>query len=148
LNVTTQMLMLMSLAAVDMAAATVVMHGGGIWDQSTFRMCCLIGSTGGAILSVLIWPDTSGTDKQTVRALATKVISSAIAGWCFTPLVMRWLGWTIDVDTVVGASCTTAFASVATLQMIAALWVKYGPGVLKAKIGTVVPIDDETKGKS
>lgn len=121
-NVSSQFLVILCLAVVNVAAVAVIGQGGGIWDQSTFRMCCLIGSSGGAILALRLMPSKQGIETKTVKGIADKMICSAIGGWVFTPIVMRTAKIPVDVDMVLAASCAVAFLSVATLEAFGAVY--------------------------
>jgi NO-binding membrane sensor protein with MHYT domain len=147
-SVSAQFLVILGLAVVDLAAVAFVAQGGGIWDQSTFRMCCLIGASGGAILALRLMPSRQGNETKTVKGIADKVICSAIGGWVFTPIVMRTAKIPVDVDMVLAASCGVAFLSVATLEAFAATYRAIIQKVIDRKAASYGLTDDHTPPSS
>lgn len=105
--------------SVMLAAATSIVSGTlsaqTIWDQSQLRMFCLIGALGGAFLAVALFPPKEGAGSP-VRRLAAKFLSSGIAGMLFTPIVIRWREWPLDVDVVLAVSGAVALVAVTVLH--------------------------------
>lgn len=95
-----------------------------IWDKSQLRLWCLLGSLGGAFLTVAILPSHEHTGNY-ARRLALKFASSSIAGLIFTPIVIRWRGWPVDSDVVLAVSAFVALISVSTISALYPVWLKW-----------------------
>lgn len=88
-----------------------------IWDKSQFRIFCLLGALGGSFLSIVLFPpkETSG---NLHRKLAIKFLASGLAGLLFTPIVIRWQGWPVDVDVVLAVSSLVAITGVSVISAV------------------------------
>lgn len=90
-----------------------------IMDDGRLRTVCIIGSMGGGILSVLLYP--LGTPKE----LAGKIVGSAMAGMMFAPTIIQWIGWQPTTDHVLGISGAVALISWSGLQVAIPLVVNW-----------------------
>lgn len=89
----------------------------GIFTNTTLRACCIIGSFLGGLLAVTLGPSAEDTQTKMLRRMGLKFTASAISGIVFTPLVLRWIKMTPDVDTTLCISASVAFLSVMTLAL-------------------------------
>lgn len=87
--------------------------------DAVLRTACLTGSFFGAALSVCFWPVDHSDQITAMRMLSIKFVGSAIAGIALTPMTMRWLGWQLDADWVVGVSTVVAFVAVGVVPALA-----------------------------
>jgi uncharacterized membrane protein len=94
-----------------------------IWDKSQFRIFCLLGAIGGAFLAIALFPPREQLGNYS-RRLALKFVSSGIAGLLFTPIIIRWQKWPIDVDTVLAVSGIVALVSVSIISALVPIFVK------------------------
>lgn len=146
-NLTPHLLLFVASATIEVAAIGAVVEqvsqGGGIWDTNVFRLCCLIGGLGGAVISLLFAEDmTANGSRSGIKPMARKLICSSISGWAFTAPVMGWFAIPLKVDNVVGTSCAVAIAAVAVLQGIAAVWAKYGIAWIERRAASIAgPLD-------
>lgn len=93
-------------------------QGQTIYDNGQYRMFCLIGALGGAFLAVAIFPPKEREGNYS-RRLAIKFFASGVAGCLFTPIIMSWRGWPVNVDTVLAVSGGVALSAV---TLIHSLW--------------------------
>lgn len=127
------------------AASTLVEPTSGILDTSALRICCLAGSAIGAVLAIATESESTKTGNE-LRALARKLLASAIGGVLFTPLLMRYFQIRLDPDTVLCWSGVVAFLSVATLQIASGVYRKAIRKYLEDKASAVVgPLDGDVK---
>lgn len=82
-----------------------------VMDDERLRLICIAGSLGGAVLSVGLFK------LHHVRDMAVKLVCSSFSGVLFAPMVLRWLGWSRDLDAVLAVSGMTALLSWTVLQM-------------------------------
>jgi hypothetical protein len=82
-----------------------------VMDDARLRLICIAGSLGGAVLSVGLFKLSH------VRDMAVKLVCSSFSGILFAPMVLRWIGWTRDLDAVLAVSGLTALMSWTVLQM-------------------------------
>lgn len=116
-----------AMATILVAAGNVLEAGFGggptIWDTNQLRMFCLIGAIGGAFVSILSFPvpvkDEGGASPA--RRMAAKFISSGISGMAFTPVIIKWFGWSMNVDVVLAASAAVALCAVGVLHQLVPL---------------------------
>lgn len=94
-----------------------------IWDKSQFRIFCLLGAIGGAFLAIALFPPRERVGNYS-RRLAIKFVSSGVAGLLFTPIVIRWQGWPVDVDIVLAVSGVVALMSVSLISALVPVFVK------------------------
>ncbi len=95
-----------------------------LWTTSEFRVFCLMGSLAGAFLKIVVWP--AGPETQiTSRRMAAEFLASAICGATATPMVFHYLGWRLNVDSVLAVSAATAFVGVATLSTASELYTRF-----------------------
>lgn len=107
-----------STAALQSVGNTVV-----IFDDSKLRGWCIAGSCGGAILSIFLFP------LPNPKELAFKLLASGISGMMFSPMFLRWIGWQVDVDTVLFTSGGVALFSWGVLQILVPLVTKFVPPI-------------------
>lgn len=103
-----------AIAAIAAAAAAVapeVAHAVNVIDDQKLRLICVAGSLGGAVLSVGVFPP------RHIRDMAFKLMCSGISGVLFSPVLLRWLGWSVDTDVVLATSGAVALLSWASLQV-------------------------------
>lgn len=81
-----------------------------VMDDARLRLICVAGSLGGAVLSVGLFK------LHHVRDMAVKLVCSSFSGILFAPMVLRWLGWSRDIDAVLAVSGLTALMSWTVLQ--------------------------------
>jgi hypothetical protein len=106
-----------------------------ILEDSALRVACLIGSMMGAVLSATIFPIVADTTPKMTRLVAVRILSSLIGGVIFTPIILRYLGISVDVDLVVGISGLVAFMSVAVLSEMAVPAVGWLVSEIKKRVG-------------
>lgn len=92
-----------------------------IMDDEKMRLICIIGAVGGGVLSALIFSPPQATG----RMFAVKVGSSSLAGILFTPSLVHWLGWTLNIDTLLGTSAGIALVGIGVIRVAVPLWAKY-----------------------
>jgi hypothetical protein len=100
-----------------------------VMDDASLRLVCIMGSIGGALISVLLYP------LPRTKELIAKLVVSVIAGVMFTPMVVRWLNLSRDTDTLLFASCAVALLGYTSLQIIVPLAHKWVGGWLGVKLG-------------
>lgn len=81
-----------------------------VMDDARLRLICIAGSLGGAVLSVGLFKMSHARD------MAVKLVCSSFSGILFAPMVLRWLGWSRDIDAVLAVSGLTALMSWTILQ--------------------------------
>ena len=81
-----------------------------VMDDARLRLICVAVSLGGAVLSVGLFK------LHHVRDMAVKLTCSSFSGILFAPMVLRWLGWSRDIDAVLAVSGFTALMSWTILQ--------------------------------
>lgn len=116
--------MLSSLGAIDDLTSP------AIWDKTQFRAFCIAGALGGAFLSIALFPPR-GTDSHQSRNQALRFGSSAISGLLFTPVVIRWQGWPVDVDVVLAVSGGVALVSVSVISAVVPFLIRKITGKVK-----------------
>lgn len=94
-----------------------------IWDKTQFRLFCLLGSIGGAFLAIALFPPREAVGNYT-RRIAIKFAASGISGLLFTPIIIRWQGWPVDVDVVLAVSGCVALTSVSIISALVPIFVK------------------------
>lgn len=82
-----------------------------IFEDFKLRGWCIAGACGGALVSILVFP------LPKPRALAFKLVASGISGMMFSPMIIRWSGLQVDVDTVVFVSGIVALLSWGCIQI-------------------------------
>lgn len=85
-----------------------------VMENAILRLACTIGSLLGALLSILLFPTKSETGG--VREIAAKFLAASVAGVLFTPILMRSMAITIDLDHLIAMSGFIAFTSVTVLH--------------------------------
>lgn len=146
-NVSPEALLFMAVIAAESVAAAEVVTRGTILDNAALRTCCLAGSAIGAVLAIAIETEGGKQKRQEsgneLRALARKLLASAIGGVIFAPLMLRWFQMTLDPDIVLGWSGITAFASVSTLQIASGVYRRAAKKYLEDKATSIVgPLDE------
>lgn len=115
-----------ALSMMMLAASSVIdgiSNGQTIYDNGQYRMFCLIGAIGGAFLAVAIFPPRE-TEGNYARRLAIKFFSSGVAGCLFTPVIIQWRSWPVNVDTVLAVSGAVALVAVSLIHALVPLFVR------------------------
>jgi hypothetical protein len=100
-------------AVMESVSSTVV-----IFDDFKLRGWCIAGACGGALVSIFVFTLPSP------RELAFKLLASGISGMMFSPMFLRWLGWPVDVDSVLFASGSVSLCAWSVLQVAVPLFTK------------------------
>lgn len=104
-----------TLAAASAAAAATVESAtsAALLDDTHLRLICITGSLGGAVLSVLLFPQP----KTTSRTMAMKLLTSGLSGILFAPKLLTYMGWMRDTDTVLAISAIVSLLSIGVLRI-------------------------------
>lgn len=89
-----------------------------IWESSQLIAYCFIGATFGTIAKIAIRPSkelASGSVVELAWILACKASVSMACGLMATPMLIRYLGWTAEPDSLVAMAAAVAFMGDATL---------------------------------
>jgi hypothetical protein len=92
-----------------------------VLDNTVLRTACLTGSFLGAFLAICLWPTTAADTVMSIRQVGAKFLASAITGVAATPMMVRWMGWSLDTDILVGAAFIVSFLSVGVIHRAAPL---------------------------
>jgi hypothetical protein len=88
-----------------------------IYEDTRLLMCCVIGSFFGAVLNVVISPGSTDLDtREAVRRMASKILASLMAGIIFSPMVIRYIGVELNLDSLLFVAGTTSFLAVGVLD--------------------------------
>ena len=92
-----------------------------VLTDATLRLSCLSGALLGALITIGL-----SDEGDTLRALTLRALTAVVAGLAFTPLLLRYFGFTPDVDIVLGASAglgAIATVLLRTVRTRAEAWV-------------------------
>ena len=84
--------------------------------NASLRLACLSGALLGALITIGL-----SQESDTLRKLTLRALTAVVAGLAFTPLLLRWLGYTPDVDVVLGFSAGLGAVSTAVLKVVMTL---------------------------
>lgn len=92
--------------------------GQAIYDDERFRLICIAGALGGALVNLWLWPSpTPG-----IVPMARQVSCSSFTGVVATPIVVHWIGLTPNTDNLLATSFIMAVVSVGVLKAAAPVW--------------------------
>lgn len=149
-NVSPEALLFVSVLAAEALASSAILGANGtIIDNQSLRNCCLTGSLFGAVLAIAFESEIAKVKRQEngneLRALARRLLASLIGGVIFAPALMRYFKVELDPDIVFIWSGVTAFASVATLQIVSGIYRRAIKKYLEDKAAAIVgPLDDDS----
>lgn len=111
-----------ALAAIAAFLADIPAAGGfsgqAIYDDERFRLICIAGALGGALVNLWLWPSST----PGIVPMARQVSCSSFTGVVATPIVVHWIGLTPNTDNLLATSFIMAVVSVGVLKAAAPVW--------------------------
>ena len=95
---------------VSPAVQDAIKQAVSVLDDARLRVACFLGSFGGAAVSTVFFP------LGTVKQYASKLIGSACCGVLFSPKLLSWFNWELNLDNVVCMAGIVALLSWTVLQ--------------------------------
>ncbi len=111
--------------------------GAGVLDDDRLRLWCILGSIGGAFLSLTVFPPAEAPERVTAWRYFTKLGASFFCGFALSPFIVEHLALELTSSNAVSVSFMTALFAVsglhAALPVVEQWWTRY----LKAKLPAV-----------
>ena len=110
----------------------------GVLDNDRLRLWCIVGSIGGAFLSLTVFTPNEVTAEGNARRYFTKLAASFLCGLALSPMIIDRLAFELTSTNALSVSFLTALFALsalhAALPVIEKWWARY----LESKLPNVV----------
>lgn len=107
-----------------------------VFEDARLLGLCTIGSLGGALLAIALFPPAHDSDAKVIRRLAMKFGCSLVGGLLFTPGIMEWFNIQFSANRIVASAAAISLVVVSTIHQLVPIWEAWLRTRAKRKIKT------------